>query len=176
MCNSRGIEGQAISARWRSLTHSYLPRLPPKSALLVERVAKVLCYTGSFSSFERSLEFVQAIALDAIEAIVRLSLRLESAFMVEVTSSDMSLLFEGPGTVFDDARMTSEFRSSGVSTPGRQDRIAGTTGVGVRKSVCEGAGKGHRTQILLKTTVVLERDVVDSQGIDSGGNGDIATE
>ena len=79
--------------------------------------------------------------------------------MVEVTSSDMILLSEAPDTVFDDARMADEFESDGVTTSERQDRIAGTTEVGVGKSISEGAGKGP-TEILLKTKVVLERDVV----------------
>ena len=79
--------------------------------------------------------------------------------MVKVTSNDMVLLFEAPDTVFDDARMADEFESDGATASERQDRIAGTTKVGVWKSISEGAGKGP-TEILLKTRVVLERDVV----------------
>jgi hypothetical protein len=85
---------------------------------------------------------------------------LEFAFMVEVTSSDMTLLYEAQDTVFDDARMTDEYGSDGVSTPETQDRIVGTTEVGVGKSVCGGPGEGRRAEILLKTKVVLEKDVV----------------
>lgn len=81
--------------------------------------------------------------------------------MVEVTSSDMFLLFETPGAVFDDARMTDEFGPGGASTPGEQDGIAATTEVGVGKNVSEGSGKARHTEILLKTKVVLEKDIVE---------------
>lgn len=125
----------------------------------MERLAKVLNDTGSFSSTQQSLELVQIVALKGIETIIQLAQFLESAFMVDVTSSDMSLLFEAPDTVFDDARMIDEFGSGGPFVPGRQDRIVGTTEVGVGKSI-SGAGKSRRTQILLKTKVVLRKDVV----------------
>lgn len=172
--NSHITEGQAISARWRSLTHSYHSRPPPPSAPVVEKLAGLLHETGSFSSTEKSLEFVQNVALEGIESMIRLAQRLELAFMVEVTSSDMSLLFKDPDTMFDDARMTNEFGLDTASSPGGQDRIAGTIEVGVEKSVAEGAGKGRRTEILLKPKVVLEKDVVGSLEVESGG-GDVET-
>ena len=101
-------EGQAISARWRSLTHTHLSKPPPDSALLVEQLARVLDETGSFSSTQKSLEFVREVALERIEPMIRIAQRLEVAFMVEVTSSDMTLLFEAQDVVFDEARMTNE--------------------------------------------------------------------
>ena len=67
--------------------------------------------------------------------------RLELAFMVEVTSGDMSLLFEVPGTVFDNARMIDELGCSGGSTPGRHDRIAGAMEVGSGKPCARKRGK-----------------------------------
>ena len=45
-------------------------------------------------------------------------------------------------------------------TPERQNGVAGTTEVGVRESVCGKPGESRRTEILLKTKVVLEKDVV----------------
>jgi hypothetical protein len=128
--------------------------------LLVEELANVLDNTGSFSSTRQSLEFVRAVALERIEKIIQLSLRLEFAFMVEVISGDMSLLFEAADTVFDNAKMTNEFGSE-TSTPKRRDRVAGTTEVGVGKSVCGGPGERRRERILLKTKVILEKDVVE---------------
>ena len=80
--------------------------------------------------------------------------------MVDVTSSDMSLLYENPDTVFDDAKMTNEFGPDSASKPGRRDRIAGMTEVGVGKSICGGPGETRRPEILLKPKVVLEKDVV----------------
>ena len=91
--------------------------------------------------------------------MIQISQRLETTFMVDVTSSDMSLLFEAMETVFDAATMTNEFGSNGPSVSGRQDRVAGTTEVGVAKSVYEGPGKTRRG-LLLKPKVVLEKDVV----------------
>ena len=99
----------------------------------MEQVANVLGNTGSFSSTQQSLEFVQAVALEGIDSIIRLLQRLEFAFMVKVTSNDMVLLFEAPDTVFDDERMADKFESDGATTE-RQDRIAGTTEVGVGKA------------------------------------------
>ena len=159
ICSSHIIEEQAISARWRSLAHSHLSRSPPRPSLLGRELANVLGQTGSFPSTRHSLDFVRKVAHEGIETIIRHAQRLESAFMVEVTSSDMSLLSEAPGTEFDDERMTNEFGSDGAPTPGRQGRIVGTTEVGVGKSV-GGAGKSRRREILLKPKVVLEKDIM----------------
>ena len=79
--------------------------------------------------------------------------------MVDIMSSDMTLLFEAPDTVFDEARMANEFGSDSVSAPGGRDRVAGTTEVGVAKSVLGGPGGNRRVEILLKTKVVLENDL-----------------
>ena len=80
--------------------------------------------------------------------------------MAEVTSSDMSLLFEASGTVFNDARMARDDGSNRTITPGKRYKIAGTTEVGVRKCTCARPGESRREEILLKTTVVLERDLI----------------
>ena len=72
----------------------------------------------------------------------------------------MALLFKVPDTMFDEARMTSDFESDSASKRRRQDRIAGTTDVGVEKIICGGPGKTQCAEILLKPKVVLERDVV----------------
>lgn len=111
--DSHITEGQAIPARWRSLTHNHISRPPPHSASLVEQLANE---TGSFSSAQQSLEFVRGVALEEIESIVRFSLRLEFAFRVEVMSSDMTLTIGAPGTVFDGVRMTDELESDGAPT------------------------------------------------------------
>jgi hypothetical protein len=139
----------------------------------VEELANILGSTGSFSSAQQSLQLVQAVALEGIETIIRLSQRLELAFMVEIISSDMYLLFEAPDTTFDDAKMTNEFGSDEASTPERRDRVAGTTEVGVMKSVCGRLGEGRRVKILLRTKVVLEKDVFSSSKIESRGGGGV---
>lgn len=155
-------EGQGIAARWRSLTYSYLSRPPPPSSSIVKHVADVLWFTGSFSSHRRSVEFTNDVALAGIETIKQLALRLESVFMVEVSSSDMYLRVGTPRALFDETRMANEFESDEASTPGRRDKVAGTTEVGVEKSVYVGRGKDRRTEILLKPKVVLEKDVSSS--------------
>jgi len=106
------------------------------------------------------LDFVKARVYSDIETIDRLAVRLESAFMGEITSCDVSLVYEAPCVMFDDARMIREFKSNGSSTPRGQDRVAGTTEVGVEKRVGT-RGEGHRTQVLLKAKVVLEKDLED---------------
>jgi len=135
----------------------------------VEQLANVLDETGSFSSTQQSLEFIKAVALEGVESILRVALHLERVFMVEVTSSDMLLLYESPGSVFDGAGMTNEFGSGDAPTsPGSQDRVAGTTEVGVGKTICGGPEEGRLVKILLKTKVVLEKDVMTESGGDRG--------
>ena len=80
--------------------------------------------------------------------------------MVDITSGDMTLLFEAPDTVFDEARMTNEFGSDRASVSGGLDRIAGTTEVGVEKNTRGGPGGNRRVEMLLKSKVVLEKGVV----------------
>ena len=142
------------------MTHSHLPLLPPDPAPLLEQLAGVLDETGSFPSTQRSLEFVRGVALERIESMIRIAQRLETTFMVDVTSSDMSLLVEDPDTVYDAARMANEFGSDGPVVPRRQDRVAGTTEVGVMKSICGRPGENRRGEVLLKPKVVLEKDAV----------------
>ena len=143
------------------MTHSYVSRPDPVPASLVEQLANILDLTGSFPSTQQSVEFIQGVALEEIESIIQLSRRSQLAFKVEVTSSDMYLLFESPDTEFDDARMTDEYGSDGAPTPEGQGRIAGTTEVGVGKRVYGGPGESPREGILLKTKVVLEKDVAE---------------
>ena len=126
----------------------------------MEQLAKTLDETRSFSSSKQSLAFVRTTALEGVGTIVRLCLRAELVFMMEVTSSDMSLLFEASGTVFDGAKMARDDGSSQTFTPGKRDKIAGTTEVGVRKCICARPGESRREEILLKTIVVLERDLI----------------
>jgi len=80
--------------------------------------------------------------------------RLETAFMVDVVSSDLSLLYGYPDAIFDEAKMTNEFGSDSACKPGEEGKI-----VGVEKSIC-GQEEIRRTETLLKVKVVLEKDVV----------------
>ena len=145
------------------MTHNYISTPPPHSASIVEQLSNVFDETGSFSSTQPSLDFVNRVALEEIESIIRLSLRSELAFRVEVMSSDMTLLFEAPGTTFDDTRMDNEFESNGAPILEAQDMIAGTTELGVGKSVRGAPGESRRVQVLLKTKVVLEKDLVEDK-------------
>ena len=49
------------------------------------------------------------MALDKIELMIRTAQRLETVFMIDVTSSDMALLNEEPETMFDGERMVNAF-------------------------------------------------------------------
>ena len=155
----RTIEEQAVSARWRSLAHSYLSAPPPNAEWLAGELAKVLDKTGSFHSPEESIKFVQTAVLERIEEMIQTAHRLEKVFMVDITSCDMSLIFH-PSGPFDDAKMTNEFGVDSVAMPGKQERIAGTIEVGVQKSVFRKPGEPRHVAILLMPKVVLERDVV----------------
>ena len=94
--------------------------------------------------------------------MIQTAQRLETVFMVDITSCNMALLFEAPDTVFNEERMTNEFESDSGFKPG--DKIAGTTEVGVEKRICGGPGEIGRVDILLKPRVVLEGDVVRGGG------------
>ena len=130
---------------------------------LGRELARALDDTGSFSTHEQSLTFVRFTVREGMESIIRLVMRLELAFMEEVRSSNMTLLFESPGVVFDDARMINDSWSEYVPAPGpgKEDKIAGTTAVGVGKSACDGPGESRPAEILLRTIVVLEKDIVE---------------
>jgi len=157
-------EAQAISARWRSLTHNHLskPSSPYDSTSITNYVANTLMITGSFQSIQHSVDFVKAKASNRIETICQVASRLESVFIVDVTSTDMYLRCEEPGTAFDNTTMSKEFESDGPSSPQRRDEVAGTTAVGVVKRVWGWRGEGMRMEVLLKATVVLEADFTDS--------------
>ena len=124
-------------------------------------IAEVLWLTGSFQFLEDTLDFVKANASNRLEIIYQLASRLESAFMVDVTSCDMYLLCEAPLTMFDDTKMTKEFESDDSSAQ-KRDKVAGITGVGVEKSVWGRSGENLRVEVLLKATVVMEEDFEDS--------------
>ena len=156
----RKIEEQAVSARWRSLTHSYLSAPPPNAESLADELAKVLDETGSSQSSEQLTKFVRTAALDRIEEVIQTAQRLEKVFMVDITSCDMSLIFHSSDVLFDDAKMANEFGTDGAAMPGRRERVAGTTEVGVQKSLCRKPGEPRHVEILLKPKVVLEKDVV----------------
>jgi hypothetical protein len=142
------------------LTHNYLPDPPSHSNHITELIASILWITGLFSSKQNSIDFVKGTVYSRIETIDRLAVDLESVFMVDITSSDMRLLYESPSTDFDHTRMTDEFESDGSSTPKGQDKVVVTTEVGVEKSVGR-RGQPPHTQVLSKTKVVLEKDLVD---------------
>lgn len=159
-CHLRTPEGQAVSARWRSITHSHLPEPSSHSDPLAQHIADILWITGLFETQQHSFDFVKAKVYNRIEIIDRLAVRLESVFMVDITSSDMYLLSETPCAVFDGTRMVEEFEPDENSTPSEQGKVVGTTEVGVEKSVGR-RGERQRTQVLLKTRVVLEKDLAD---------------
>ncbi|KAF9783737.1 hypothetical protein BJ322DRAFT_1066836 [Thelephora terrestris] len=160
-------EGQAISARWRTLTHSHLSKPSLDLDWITRSVANVLWLTGSFPYFRHTLEFVKGKATNGITTIANLALRLESVFMEDIMSCDMYLLCEHPCAEFDDTIMIREVESDKTPTPKGRGKVAGTTEVGVEKSVCLGRGRDPHTQVLLKTKVVLEKDLVESQRITS---------
>ena len=140
----------------------YLPKSSSHCVSIANHIADFLSITGSFRPTEKPFDFVKLKASSRIETITKLAMRLERAFMVDITSSDMRLLLEVP-SMFDDRRMSKEFDED--STPGGQVmKVVGTTEVGVEKTVYERRGEGRPgevrcTTVLLKARVVLEKDV-----------------
>ena len=142
------------------MTHNHLSAPSLNAEWLADQLAKVLNETGSFQSPEQLTNFVQASARERIEEMIRTAQRLEKVFMVDVTSCDMSLIFHDSDVLFEDAKMTNEFGADSAAEPGKKEGVAGTTEVGVQKSVCKKPGEPRHVEILLKPKVVLERDVV----------------
>ena len=168
-------EGQAVSARWRSLAHSHLPKPLFHCSPIANHIADVLLITGSFQSTQEAFGFVKAKAGNRVGAINRLATRLEYAFMVEITSSDMRLIFEAPSTAFDEKKMSKE-RDKDFTPGGQVMKVAGTTEVGVEKTVYERRSEGQSgevrcTTVLRKAKVVLEKDVADLVRVGSGHTG-----
>lgn len=162
--SSRIPEAQAISARWRSLTHNHLskPSSPYDATSITKYIANALYVTGLFRSVQDSLDFVKAKAFNRIETVYQIASRLESAFVVDVTSTDMYLYWEAPRTPFDNTRMAQELAPDDPPLPQRRGEVAGTTELGVAKRVRRRGGEGARVEVLLKATVVLEGDFTDS--------------
>ena len=160
-CNLRVPEERAVSARWRSLTHSHLTESSSHHgpASIAHHVGNVLWITGSFASTDDSLGFVKAKASNGIEIINRLAQRLESMFMADITSTDMYLIFVAARATFNDTWMSKEFESDESLTSHGRDKVAGTTGVGVAKKLWGARGEAKRMKYLLKTKVVLESDL-----------------
>ena len=130
--------------------------------VLIEELAGILDETGSFPSLQESSKFVQESVLEGIKSMIEISQRLETAFMIDVASSDLSLLYGDPDTMFDKAKMANEFGSDSACKPGEEGKIVGTTEVGVEKSIC-GQGEIRLAETLLKAKVVLEEDVVEDE-------------
>ena len=125
----------------------------------MEELAGIVNQTGSFQSLQESSKFVRDTAFGGIKSMIETAQRLETAFMVDVASGGMSLLYGYPDTMFDKAKMANEFGSDSACKPGEEGRIVGTTEVGIEKGVC-GQGEIRRAETLLKVRVVLEKDIV----------------
>lgn len=152
-------EGQVLSAQLRTLARSYLSAGSSHSASIMRHIADVLWVTGSFPSTQDSFNFVKEKVSDGVETVEKLTLRLVSMFIADVTSSDMCLLFETPGTMYDGARVTKEFEPDQASATGERCRVVGTAGVGIEKSVFDEQNESRSTVVLLKARVVLEDDL-----------------
>ena len=163
-CNSRVLEVQAISGRWRSLTHGYLTEDSPHGSTesITKKIANLLWVTGSFQSSQHSFDFVKAKASNRLETISEFARRLESMFTADITSSDMYLLFESPHALFDETKMSRGIESDEHSPPRGQAKVAGTIEVGIGKTVCGREIEGPRIVVLLKPKVALENDLADS--------------
>ena len=154
------------------MAHSHLPKPLFHCNPIANHIADVLSITGSFQSTQEAFDFVKAKVGNRVGTINRLATRLERAFMVEITSSDMRLLFEAPCTAFDEKKM-SKGRDKDFTLGGQVMKVVGTTEVGVETTVYEKRGEGLPgeggcTTVLLKVKVVLEKDVAGLAKVGSG--------
>lgn len=143
------------------MAEAYFSKPSSHSLSITRHVADVLWITGSFPSTRDSFDFVKKKVFDGIEAIDRLTRRLEYIFIADILSGDMCLLFESPYTEFDGVSMTRVLDHDQGSIPADQNKLAGTTEVGLGKSVFEAerGEVGILAEVLLKAKVVLEWDL-----------------
>jgi len=114
--------------------------------------------TGTFSDFSEAMESVVNSAGTEIMAIIEATLQLDDTIKTKIASCDMSVYVVPPGATFDEERMANEFGEDGTEGRGERWIVAGTMETGLLQR------SGNVEKVLLRPKVILERDLVESEG------------
>jgi predicted nucleic acid-binding Zn-ribbon protein len=157
-------EDQAVSGRWRILTHSYARTMGKEGPEVVESFGKtiathlvdILIMAGYQGSHQAAVEKVFGTFSDKINVIITASLRLNLAIGEEISSCDLEPMGVQAGDLFDPSKMDDIGGDHGFRKT--EDRVLCTTEVGLRR--VQKQTKENRssieTKLLLKPKVALE--------------------
>jgi len=159
-------EDQAISGRWRALTHAYarkalqsqsdIPSLLQSS--IVKDSSHVLVTAGCTADRPMIQEKLQSKFASGISVIVDKTIRLHQALGEEVTSGNLEVICIPSGDTFDAAIMEDNDGKSKMQK-GKDGHVLCTTALGLRRRVRAGMKGGERSwqeTDLLKSKVALE--------------------
>ena len=166
-------EEQAISGRWRALTHAYarkaLQSQSDISSSLQSSIMEVLCHVlvTAGCTADRSIiqDKLQSEFIRGISVIIGLTIRLHQVLGEDITSGDLKVMWIPSGDMFDPVTMEDNDGQGkaqdgqGKAQKGKDGRVLCTTGLGLRRSVRTGTKGGARSwQItdLRKSKVTLE--------------------
>lgn len=157
----RAAESQPVASRWRTLTKRYIPNQePPQSDDVIAGLARILVVTKSFSDFSEAMEAVATSTGSEIKAIIEATVQLDDTIKTKVSSSDMFVYIVPPGTDFSTETMHDEFEGVGPKEGEEPLRVAGTMEIGLFQR------SGNKEKMLRNPKVILERDLVVSEGGD----------
>ena len=157
-------EDQAVSGRWRALTHNYVRTMSQNGPELVAHfrgvvaahLIDILITAGYQENHQTLVEKVFSTFSDKIDVIITASLRLNLAIGEEITSCDIELVGVQAGDVFDPSNMEDIGGNHGFQKT--EDRVLCTTEVGLRREQKQTKGDQSwmEATLLLKPKVALE--------------------
>ena len=163
------LEDQAISGRWRALTHKYTRRLlHDESNVLaswqsgmVDVLAHILTAAGCTPDLPQVHELLQSKFSDRMSTIIRLTMRLRQALGEEITSADLGVVWIPHDSIFDPASMEDD-GGQDTARKGKDQQancVLCTTELGLQRSAWVGMKDGERRwqqTNLLKSKVALQ--------------------
>jgi hypothetical protein len=105
------------------------------------------------------MEAVGASAGTEIKAIIEATVQLNDTIKTKIASSDMSVYTVSPRTDFAEETMVDEFGEDGSNGGGEGGAVAGTMEIGLSQKT------GDMEKVLRKPKVILERDLVNPEGV-----------
>ncbi|KAF9465201.1 hypothetical protein BDZ94DRAFT_1189779 [Collybia nuda] len=151
----RDTEGQSISGRWRAMTRSQIRNMAGEDAhtsimkIVTDEVFEVFRIAGYSTRDLKKNSYFDKFR-ERLDAIGRLTYRIQEAIGEGLTSEDFHMSVVGVGEGFDPEEMDDTFLQSGSAARG--ERVAGTTDFGLS---IQASKKGSPPTILKKPKVVL---------------------
>ena len=156
-----------MAGRWEALTRRYV-RLMARPAddipeelksHFVDIFVGVLVMAGCSLTRPRIDEIVRVKFMERIIVLCKLALGINKAIGEEITSSHLTVVYVGPGGVFDPNTMLGEGGGAALET----EQYICATDLGLVCTVKQGEANGYKWKetILLKPRVMLESSLVD---------------